>query len=158
MTRLVDHALDVTSNNGTERLAFCIAYGLFEFALKECLPVRSDRYGHALPNWPAFEQRQMNLPDDDPALVAAVTRVLRRPPQVEFAIDGRARFQAEPLPRGKHRAICAALRRIRNNLFHGGKTPYNTNDAEFVKAGLTILEGYLAINLDLADAFARGIK
>ena len=48
--------------------------------------------------------------------------------------------------------IAEALKRIRNNLFHGGKRPYDDRDEKLVQAGLEIIERYFQLHADLRRA------
>jgi hypothetical protein len=157
--RLVDHAFDRVATRGSESLAFCVAFARFEFALKECFEVRADRHGMANPNWPIFEECEPQLDlVADPQTKEAIRYLLSDPPKVQYACgDGRAKFGDKPL-RGDgagNKAICDVLRRVRNDLFHGGKEPYTDRDRHLVKAGLQILEAYLALHPDLKSAFDR---
>lgn len=155
MSRLVDQLYSVAADRDVNRLKFFVAFSLLEFALKECIRLKRGRF--ASPNWDEFARREPDLRlSTDPATADAVRYVLAEPPDVERVLNGRAVFQAEELLGVGNGAICEALKRIRNNLFHGGKEPYTKRDERLVGAGLQIIEGFLSVHDDLKAAFLSG--
>lgn len=155
--RLLEQAFSRVMDRGSERLVFSVAFALFEYALKECIPIR-DRRGLAQPNWRTFELRNPSLETVATGRIAeAVRYVLTEPPEVQFAVDGRPEYRPMPLRGLGNQAICEGLRRIRNNLFHGGKEPYSRRDERLVRAGIEIIDGYLSIHDDIRAAFGRGM-
>ena len=108
---------------------FFAIFSRFEYALKETGFCVAGRYGAAMPNWIGFQERiGTKLSSYDNIEVKRAIRFLTaNPPQVQKVEEGRAVFQADDL-RGDNdgeRAI-EATRRVRNNLFHGGKhTPHS---------------------------------
>lgn len=157
MSRIVDDAFEWVQHQGTERLSFCVAFALFEFALKETFPVNGT--GVAWPNWTEFQKASTDIEAyAEGRLRDAIDYVLNEPPMVQKARNGVAQFESEPLNGTGNAAVCEALRRIRNNLFHGGKQPYDDRDKKLVEAGLEIIEGYLYINPQVRDAFLLGAR
>jgi hypothetical protein len=76
--------------------------------------------------------------------------LLAYPPQVQFLRDGTAIFEPEPLRGATDGAkVFEALRRVRNDLFHGGKhTEHSTaeRDRALLQHAITVLDA--AADLD----------
>lgn len=83
------------------------------------------------------------------------TLMLDAPPQKEVVRGGVAVFDARPLGGGTNgEQLLQAVRRVRNNLFHGGKEQgerYPGHDADLVAASLEIIEHAVR-----ADALVEG--
>jgi hypothetical protein len=96
----------------------------------------------AFPNWGRLKRRPDSLREGaSPKVIDAIKYVLEHPPQVELAVDGRAEFCKRDLKGDtENEQIAETLKRIRNNLFHGGKRPYTDRDRKLVNAGLEIIE------------------
>ncbi len=157
MLRMVDETFAQIQSQAPERLSFAVSFALFEYALKEVFEVAGN--GKASPNWPEFERTAPDLGESaKPELQDAIDYVVNDPPMVQKARDGRAEFQPVPLSGAGNDAICESLRRIRNNLFHGGKQSYTERDKLLVEAGLEIIEGYLQNNPRVRSAFLRGAR
>ncbi|HVF61939.1 MAG TPA: hypothetical protein VNJ70_19190 [Thermoanaerobaculia bacterium] len=80
----------------------------------------------------------------DPALSEAVTYLLGRPPKKQVLIDDRLDWRDAPPDPNLSRAhrVLLAVRRVRNNLFHGGKflapdEPGDDRDRLLVQHSLT---------------------
>ncbi len=157
MPRIVDDTFNQMYSAGPERFAFCGAFALFEYALKQTYPVNGS--GIAWPNWCAFIRTSPDLnANANGTLKAAINCVLNNPPMIQKARDGQPQFEFEALAGSGNEAICEALKRIRNNLFHGGKQPYKDRDRQLVEAGLEIIEGFLDINPCMRTAFCAGAR
>lgn len=115
--------------------------------------------GVAWANWSEFERSSPDLTANPrPALRDALEYVRNNPPMVQMARSGRSVFEQQD-PRGTgNEAICELLKRIRNNLIHGGKQPYTQRDRRLVNAALEIIEGFLEADDDLRAAFQRGAR
>jgi hypothetical protein len=132
-----------------EKDAACRFFGVFsrfEFAMKDIGFVMTDRE-EALPAWRTFAVEASRLvrfePNSPPA--EAVRVLIQQPPQVQNRdlIWGDKPLAGES---DLARALESA-RRVRNNLFHGGKhAPYSPpgRDQQLLLASLTLLEGCLA--------------
>ncbi|EOX6785700.1 hypothetical protein ACPU7Y_000517 [Pseudomonas aeruginosa] len=149
------------------------AFGMVEFTLKQRRGFlaadrdpRGPRRAKAKADWEAVDRAVRALPRD--ALldrVSAPTRDKmlggqRARPQVQFVRvnpDGtwRADYEDSPLPANDTEALVVAMRRVRNNLFHGGKEdpleePYPGDDDEWAVAALEVAE----LLLDLLEHHA----
>jgi hypothetical protein len=154
-------AYERVKGHDSQRLAFSVAFALFEYCLKECGYFRGHDYAKA--DWPRFSKRQTELGMTFDAIARdAVDYILSKPPRVQIVEPVHQNFvvfQDRDLRGTEHARICEALRRIRNNLLHGGKQPYEfqRRDERLVRAGLKIIEAYLNANDDLAAMFAQGM-
>jgi len=83
--------------------------------------------------------------------------LLSKPPEVQMYRDGKAVFVATPL-RGDNdgqRAL-EALKRVRNNLFHGGKHTNHSpeeRDRRLLGHALVVLEATVDLDLDLSSVY-----
>lgn len=157
----------------SDHLAFPLlrAFGQLEYKLK-LRPqfLGADRYSNAQVNWSAVQDTVAAL---DPAeFVEQVSADTRRKmlsgrrdrPKVQqvVEVDGRrkARFQESNLdrhdrPPSDARDLVEAAKRVRNNLFHGGKEeageqPFDGDDDQWAEAALDVAQTLL----DLVD---RGV-
>lgn len=152
----VAHAFSTTIQRSPERLAFSVAFSLLEFAIKECYPVLGSQ--NAEPNWPAFAKQQPSLVDvaEEPTVRQAITNLLDKPPKVQTPVNGRPVYRPRGLPPDRAEALTVSLRRVRNDLFHGGKPGYTEEDRKLVNAGLVVIRGYLTLYDDVRVAFLSG--
>lgn len=148
-------------------------FGMLEFSLKrtpgflaaEGDPSRTQR-ARAKADWSAVDRAVAALrPADLLQQVSEATRAklvggARNRPQVQYvhvAADGTwgANYADSPLPNNEAEALVVAMRRVRNNLFHGGKEdpleePYPGDDEEWAVAAGEVA----GVLLDLLD---RGV-
>lgn len=146
------------------------AFGMIEFILKQrrgFLGADGDPLGakrvKAKANWDALDQAVRRLPHEDfisrvsPETLGKMLGGARNRPQMQFVrVNGdgswRADFEDSPLPANDAEALVVAMRRVRNNLFHGGKEDpleetHPNDDNEWAIAATEIAE----LLLDLLD-------
>lgn len=149
----------------SDHLAFPLlrAFGRLEFKLKQRSAfLRADGRGNAMVAWRTVQDAVAALPPADfLAGVSATTmgKILggaRNRPKVQVVeeVRGRrkARFVARDLDPSDARALVEATRRVRNNLFHGGKEdtgeqPFDGDDDQWAEAALEVAHALL----DLVD-------
>jgi hypothetical protein len=147
----------------TNAFALLRAFGMLEFTLKRTsgfLAADGNPLGNlrvkAKADWPAVDRAVAALrPADFLDQVSAATRAkllggARNRPQVQFvrvAADGTwsVKHEDSTLPRNDAEALVVAMRRVRNNLFHGGKEdpleePGPGDDNECAVAALEIAD------------------
>lgn len=146
------------------------AFGMLEFSLKR-IPgflaadrnPRGNQRAKAKVDWPNFDRAVAALhPADflDQVSKPARAKLLggtRNRPQIQFvrvAADGSltANYEDSNLPHNDAEALVVAMRRVRNNLFHGGKEdplqePHQGDDEEWVIAA----EEVAALLLELLE-------
>lgn len=138
---------------------FFASFARFEYAMKATQYGRADRFGNAVADWNALKSELGKV--IEPTLTGsareAIDYLLAEPPQVQKFIDGQATFQAVPLSGDNlgAKAISAA-KRVRNNLFHGGKhTPHSSpdRDTKLIEAALAVLEACICVDPSLRIEF-----
>lgn len=142
---------------------FFAVFARFEYAMKASRYCTSDRWNNAVPDWRTLKQ------DLGPALDKTSEEELRRamafllgaPPLVQKCVDGAPSFQEVPLAGNTNGArALEAAKRVRNNLFHGGKhTPHTApaRDTELIEAALCVLRHCLETDRDLAGEYEHQI-
>jgi hypothetical protein len=141
---------------------FLAVFARYEFALKavgfadgDAREVKAswDRYSRAI------DAQFTRLVDEE--LNLAVDYLLREPPKKQILVDGRIRWVDAPpdphLPRTGQ--VLGMVRRVRNNLFHGGKFLVPPGGGErdelLVTRSLVVLRACLRLNADVAEAYAH---
>lgn len=142
---------------------FFAVFARFEYAMKASRYCTSDRWNNAVPDWrtlkedlgPALEQRS----HDD--LRTAMEFLLNAPPLVQRWVDGGPSFQEVPLTGNSDGAkVLESAKRVRNNLFHGGKhTPHSPpdRDTQLIKAALCVLQHCLKLDQGIASEYEHQI-
>jgi hypothetical protein len=120
-----------------------------EYALKAAgyLTKGSGEKRDAKPDWDRFAKqvRAVIERSADPDLAEAVAYILKYPPKKQVVIDDKLAWDATPPNSGSQaERVIIYVRRIRNNLFHGGK--FNGHwfaperSGKLMRYGLTILK------------------
>lgn len=154
----------------SDPLAFLLlrAFGQLEFKLKlRSAFLRADRNGNAMVAWLAVHDAVIALPPADflarlsaPTMDKVLGGARNRPKvQVVQEVGGgrKARFVLRDLDPSDARALVEATRRVRNNLFHGGKEDpgeqaFDGDDDAWAEAALEVAHALL----DLVDRGAFG--
>lgn len=146
--------------------SFFATFARLEYALKRSGYAREARHGGAEPFWDEFiksvEPHWTQV--EDPAFLAACDFLLRSPPRQQV-LRGNALDWKETEPRINETDasfIVRCVKRIRNNLFHGGKFPIPTGpvdaperDGRLLGHGLVVLHGVVAMNERVRDYFTE---
>ena len=128
-------------------------FSRFEFALKECGYVRADRYGGAQLDWNRFAAIEglaalmQRLHDE-----GSVAELLKHPPRQQRAAGTHWEWADAP-PITDAKAFLEAIKRVRNNLFHGGKAGADPRDDQLCKDAVACLVALLDLNPDVRLAF-----
>lgn len=123
-----------------DAIRFSFAFARIEFALKSTGFFAVGGSREAIPNWDQFAT---SIDDIEEAatgdLAEAISYMYRKPPMAERVRDRTVGFEpAIPAVRSNVE-LFRMIRRVRNNLFHGGKVPYRDRDDELVRSSLSIL-------------------
>ncbi len=139
---------------------FFFVFSRFEFALKRAgfvkkpkrKPKPNAKPPSAEPDWDAFGDNieQLYESDKNPKLARAVHYLLTEPPKRQIVRDDGS-LGWEALTEENVTEIIWLLRlvrRVRNNLFHGGKYPYTplpepARDTQLLESSLTVLRACL---------------
>jgi hypothetical protein len=133
-------------------------FSRFEYALKAARFHNGD--GDATPNWTAFAQSVPNVFDDpqDDRVSEAVAYILAHPPKKQVVEEGVLEWKdVAPATNLKSDKVLIYVRRVRNNLFHGGK--FNGHwfepqrSKELLEHSLVILRACLEASHDVRAAY-----
>lgn len=116
---------------------FFIVYQRFEYALKQ-LGIVDNRYGYAKANWRSFAA---TLPNNFFKNVEKqVQTLILQPPKKELRFGTKVGYDKKPrVPLKSTTELILAIADVRNNLFHGGKIPYDAFDYELITDSLFVL-------------------
>ncbi len=128
-------------------------FSRFEFALKECGYIKADGYGGAEPDWDKFSKLD-GLPAVLQQLRAKGTaaELLQHPPKRQV-VDGVHWKWADAPPIVDAATFVRAVKRVRNNLFHGGKAGADPRDDQLCEDAVSCLVALLELDLDVRWAF-----
>jgi len=129
------------------------AFSRFEFALKEGGYAMADRWSGAAANWSAFGR----VPAVEKAFEAIraapqLEILLVDPPRKQVVVGGRLEWGDAPTVTDAA-SLLAALRRVRNNLFHGGKSGADPRDDELCTATVFALLALVKADVQVQAAF-----
>lgn len=130
MLRIVSLAKDHVGPHGDLVYEFLVVFARFEFALKKCgfLQGKMDD-DDAKPNWDTFAAEPSVKATFEttgtPEVVNAVDELLAHPPTKQIVKAGKWEWDEGEIFQASRKAanVLLLVRRVRNNLFHGGKFP-----------------------------------
>lgn len=128
-------------------------FSRFEFALKEAGYIRADRFDGAQPDWSKFARlpavaevyERLKL---EPGLHGLIAQPPKQQVVVDDALSWREAAAVTSAP-----ALIDAIKRVRNNLFHGGKSGENPRDDELCVAATIALVALVDVDADLRARF-----
>jgi len=129
---------------------FFVFFARFEYALKREGMLRGN-LKKAEADWDCYAKRVRHLfePATSPPMKTSVDYLLENSPQKQIVLGGKLQFAAvnKDVSESKASYILRLVRRVRNNLFHGGKFPESggpiaetSRDQSLLHHALTILE------------------
>jgi hypothetical protein len=140
---------------------FFWTFSRMEFALKEtgCLP----KDGKACADWGAFAKRLDKLSEstffDEVVTSGMADTLVLKPPKAQYSRNGALSFESMSPPRNTQQLL-EAVSRVRNNLFHGGKSGEIDSDSvdlhrndSLIDEAQWVLEQALLRDYDVLDAF-----
>src|SRR6267142_326743 len=155
------------ANSSDRQLAwqFFVFFSRFEYALKRCPRYLTRNAG---PHWDRFssDHSAKFQRNSSQALEVAIAYFKKLPPKKQEQIDGQLTW-AEPEGYDEIEPILVwlliAVRRVRNNLFHGGKFPGflvldASRDRDLVSNAIVILYACLELDLEVNRHFFDGIE
>ncbi len=138
---------------------FFIVFSRFEFALKQVGFRNSDR-GYLKPDWDKFSQKVQS--DFDPNKRADLSQAyqyyLHHPPKIQIEEGDHLGWRRNQKRNGEtdFSWVIRSIGIVRNNLFHGGKFPWEPiRDSNLLRYGLIILYDCLDIDKDIYIEFSR---
>lgn len=138
---------------------FFVVFSRFEYALKRA-GYRIGNGDGVKPDWTKFasEYIAICIPSADPKMRDVAAYFSLNPPRRLIHDDNGKMAWSEPQKRTNEPELIWLLekvRNVRNNLFHGGKYPYNSNideparDSTLLEHTLTIIEASCKFNKDV---------
>ena len=108
-----------------DRLAFDLfkLFAQYEYALKAMGYGRARREGQAEPDWERFvnEVGCQVMALEEPSIVGAMQYLFDQPPKRQVWVDGAVQWAPVSSSERSAQVLFGHIRRIRNNLYHGGK-------------------------------------
>lgn len=129
-----------------------------EYALKAMGYGRAGNADVAEPDWDRFanEVGTLLLQAESPDIVAARTYLFENPPKRQVWVNGNVAWAAVPNVERSAQILVAHIRRVRNNLYHGGKFHGRWIDpdrsSELISKSLLLLEHLVNTHAGLLEA------
>jgi hypothetical protein len=144
-------------------LNFLTVFSRFEYTLKRMGYLRAND-GGILVDWDRFASTYQTSYEalDKKIIEEQLTYLLNEPPKKQRIIEGSLRWtdQARPSRENNLIDILNLVRRVRNNLFHGGKfsdslSPDPERNTKLLNASLSVLAFCLSIDKIIYETFGR---
>lgn len=143
-----------------DKLAFSFfkLFAQYEYALKAMRFARSGAGGQAEPDWDRFSNEIGSLVLNKPnkTLLNATSYLFENPPKKQVLIDGVISWQPVPNTERSAQMLFSHIRRVRNNLYHGGKFHGHWLDPdrseELISKSLVVLKELKSMYSDLKEA------
>ncbi len=167
MTQSVLKAIEQIVKSEDRALAcqFFVFFSRFEYTLKRARFVQTNSKAEAYADWRGFAHKMAALlcKHTDNSFKTAVTYIKAHPPKKQV-LSGQGLRWVEDNFSGDFDLdrVLVLVRRIRNNLFHGGKFPEGpkddvSRDRELLKSGIAVLHACLEYDLSLRRLFLEGL-
>jgi len=123
---------------------FFTIFSVFEYALKATGYVRFSHWEGVKADWESFIEDIENDFDwhKSPSLEEAVQYLFDEPPRRQVFNDGHLEWgqNRRPLEAGDIEWLLRLVKTVRNNLFHGGKKPFDPDrDTRLLKSSIQVL-------------------
>lgn len=143
-----------------DNLAFSFfkLFAQYEYALKAMQYARTGTGGQAEPEWDRFSNEigRLVLGEADGDLLDAINYLFDNPPKKQILQDGVLSWQNVNTTERSPQILFAHIRRVRNNLYHGGKFNGRWFDPdrseELISKSLLVLQALQEQHGDLAEA------
>ena len=143
-----------------DRLAFTFfkLFAQYEYALKAMKYAHVGRYGQVELEWDRYSNEigKLILIDDDEHIQRAVNYLFDNPPKKQVIRQGKLDWKSVNTEVRSPKVLFEHIRRVRNNLYHGGK--FNDNwlepqrSTELISNSLIILQALKEKDANLAAA------
>ncbi len=125
---------------------FFVVFSLFEYALKKANFCEMDGRNNLQVKWDSFVEniRSKFNPDE---VQNSVSYFKENPPRKQVLSNNHLDFEDTPEETDTLKSLSILIRRVRNNLFHGGKFRYEpSRDTKLISHALKILENWSQCN------------
>lgn len=147
-----------------DRLAFDFfrEFSRFEYCLKAVGFLRVRRNNEPEANWDAFAEAIKQIFEEPPSkeFSAAVAYYMKNPPKKQVVRDGGLQWENDASQDSGAIRVLVLVRRVRNNLFHGGKfngqgwfSPERSED--LLRHGTVILRFLVRAHPDVRRAYSE---
>ena len=136
-----DKTIDASNVSPSLDIEFFRMFARFEYALKKAKYIRA-RAGMVAAHWDKFANDLGTAFFERVKEEALADTILQSPPNKQ-GVDESGELVWEVCKQPENTvALFVAIRRIRNNLFHGGKheNPFNERDRELLSEGIAVLK------------------
>ena len=144
---------------GNEAVRFFYCFSRFEYALKKAGYTKPDKK-NAEPDWDRFANVELQKAFFDNIKTEPKADILfKEPPRKQIVLsDGKLGWCPKapdfPYRPNSVQKLFEYIRCIRNNLFHGGKVPFDSDrDVKLINAALFVLEEALKKSTKVKEAF-----
>lgn len=156
MEQATTRRCDMNNHRMKTAFEFLYLFARFEFAQKALGFHKGD--GDAEPNWDEFANEISDRSDfNDLRIKEAVEYYFEQPPKKQVVRCGELKWEPFELNQGKLKGLFLYLRKVRNNLFHGGKfkgkyfeDPDRSN--ELIRNGIRLMDYCSDIYPDMKEA------
>lgn len=155
--QILEEAFNRTDFDRELAFKFFVIFSMFEHALKNTQFKKVSQNGTVEPDWDAFAQAingQFN-PNASPELNTAVNYFMNHPVKKQVFTNNQLTFIVTPRDQNISDAewLSLLIRRVRNNLFHGGKVNYDRHrDTLLIQFAIVILESWAVLDHDVRTA------
>lgn len=113
----------MTAHLDTLAFDFFKLFAQYEYALKAMRFARSGSGGQAEPDWDKFSNKigHLILGEASEELTDAINYLFDHPPKKQVICEGTLSWQEVPNNERSSQILFSHIRRVRNNLYHGGK-------------------------------------
>jgi hypothetical protein len=161
-TTRADAAVAAGPEVNIDALAFAIfkLFAQYECALKAMGFVKAGHGGRAEPDWDRFvrEVGRNLVTGSDREIADARRYLLSNPPKKQIVDSGRVKWQAVDNRDKSAAALFGHIRRVRNNLYHGGKFHRRWIEPDrsllLLRCALTLLDALVRKDRNLERALA----
>lgn len=135
---------------------FFTVFSLFEWALKQNDKFRTYRNGKLEANWKVFAE-DIHPGFEQDSVRESVDYLLNTPPKKQTLVNGFLDYKETKRDEPNDTVwLSKLIRRVRNNLFHGGKFGYRPQrDTLLIMHSLVLLEAWAQCNDDVKVSFER---
>ncbi len=131
-------------------LAFFLIFSRFEYALKCAKFISPDDRKNAKPDWNDFSKKidnhLTNRKNECRELADAIDYLNNTPPRRQIVRNGTLGWKAVKPHRNDTDGLIESVKRIRNNLFHGGKYPLDLDrDIRLISCATIVLKHLLEL-------------
>jgi hypothetical protein len=133
-------------------------FAQYEYALKAMRFARSGSGGQAEPDWDRFANETGHLIFDEASeeLTDAINYLFEHPPKKQIIYEGALAWQPVPNNERSPQILFSHIRRVRNNLYHGGKFNGRWFDPDrseqLINKSLVVLSALREKHAELAEA------